>query len=384
MPVYKSVEIGNAMVKTGEILYPAATDASLHQVVLGSEICSLLFYSEKGDVICLKYEHRKIAILVYCPDSKDIKEFEQHYSATDEMKNELVIVDMAKVTNVVFSVIGSFVLHPMQNVSLPIMRGGRFNTLHTMFGNTVRFTDINACALVTWEVSPKRQKYFSPEKVLHQLAEFHLTYSRITGHYTAHLGHQAYVMVLQTQGARTNLHFVQTKYRYDRRSFCCMYQEIVLTPHVLSMVNGSLGETKDIRKKSFRVPWHLLHPCIHYDTFFIGLHHPNYYAVCHQILTRSCHEQATFSKILIPAGIYTNFAMSSTTRRKAKALREVTLIGVPSHVIPEPLQSTPPLDPLLSQATKEDNKILDVEHSSDSDTDFAITPIPLEIDYADC
>ena len=76
--------------------------------------------------------------------------------------------------------------------------------------------------------------------------------------------------------------------------------------------------------------------------------------------------------------------MSSTTRRKAKALREVTLIGVPSHVIPEPLQSTPPLDPLLSQATKEDNKILDVEHSSDSDTDFAITPIPLEIDYADC
>ncbi len=300
MPVYKSVEIGHGMVRLGEISYPAGTDASLHQVVLGFQISSVLFHSEKGDVICLKYEHRKMAILVYCPDFNDIKEFEQHYSATDEMKKELIIVDMAKVTNVVFSVTGgSFILHPMPTLSLPIMRGGRFNTLHTMFGNTVRFTDINACALVTWEVSSVRQKYvsyFSPEKVLHQLAEFHLTYSRITGHYTANLGHQAYVMVLQTRGARTNLHFVQKKHRYDNRSFCCMFQEIVLTPDLLAMVNGTLGETKDIKRKNFVVPWHLLHPCIHYEAFFLGLHHPNYYAVCHQILTSSCMNKQPFPK----------------------------------------------------------------------------------------
>ncbi len=92
--------------------------------------------------------------------------------------------------------------------------------------------------------------------------------------------------------------------------------------------------------------------------------------------------------------------MSSTARRKATALRQVTLIGAPSHVIPEPLQSTPPPDPLLSQATKEvnktgkalkqllsqatkeDNNTLDVEHNSDSDSDSDSDPSHLEIDYA--
>ncbi len=174
MPVYKSVEIGHGMVKLGEILYPAGTDASLHQVVLGSQVSSVLFHSAQGDVICLKHEHRKMAILVYCPEFQDLLEFEQHYSATDEMKKELVIVDMAKITSVVYNVTGgSFILHPMPALSLPILRGGRFNTLHTKFGNTVRFVDINACALVTWEVSSLRQKYvsyFAPEKILHQLA----------------------------------------------------------------------------------------------------------------------------------------------------------------------------------------------------------------------
>ncbi len=390
MPVYKSVEILNGMMKMGEVLYPAGTDASLHQVVLSSEIDSLMFYVGKGDVLCLKYEHRKMALLLYCPDPKDTQDFQQHYSATAAVLDDLLIVDMHKVTNVVYSMKGAVALYPVQKLSLPVMRGGRFNTLHTVYGNTVRFADVNACGLVTWEVSPRRHKYisyFSPEKVLHQIAEFHFTYSRITGLYTAQLGHQAYVMILQTQGPRTNLHFMQTKYKYDRLSFCCMYYEVAVTSELLAMVSGTLGETKGIRSKTLQVPWHLLHPCVHPESFFCGLNHPNYYAVCHRILVTSLIDQNTFSKVLIPAGVYTNFSVSFTVRRAALPLREVSLVGAGTHVVPQPLHSTPPaIDPLLSQSANEDEEQLDVDElevdytsDPDPDTDFAVSPIPYEI-----